>query len=169
MSRRILLLSDNHGYYHDDLLKYADGADEVWHAGDIGNLESVTPFKTGRIFRGVFGNIDGGIIRETFPEDLLFECEGVRVFMTHIGGYPGRYVKRVYEILKREKPHLYISGHSHICKVMFDRKLQLLHMNPGAYGIQGWHQKRTLIRFTCAQGEITNAEVVELGDRSSAP
>lgn len=164
--KRIGLISDNHGYFGGDVMKYLEEVDEVWHAGDIGRLDSISPIMTQKPFRAVYGNIDDGEIRKEFPLNLEFECEGVKVFMTHIGGYPGRYYKRVKDVLVNSKPNLYICGHSHICKVMYDRNLSLLHMNPGAYGFHGWHKVRTILRFTCIDGEIKDAEVVELGLRS---
>ncbi|HMQ07517.1 MAG TPA: metallophosphoesterase family protein [Saprospiraceae bacterium] len=164
--KRIVLISDNHGYAGMDIWKYLDACDEIWHAGDMGTLESIEAFTKRFVFRAVVGNIDTADIRATFPEDLTFECEGVKVLMTHIGGYPGRYSKRVIPILNTYQPRLFISGHSHICKVMYDSQRQCLHMNPGSYGFQGWHMVRTLIRFTCCDGKIDGVEVVELGSRS---
>jgi putative phosphoesterase len=165
--KRIGLISDNHGYFGPEVMKYLDEVDEVWHAGDIGSLESIQPIISKKPFRAVYGNIDSGIIRTDYPLNLDFECEEVKVFMTHIGGYPGRYYNRVKNILVETKPQLYICGHSHICKVMYDKKLSLLHMNPGAYGFHGWHKVRTILRFTCDAGQIKDAEVIELGSRSS--
>ena len=163
--KKIALISDNHGYHGNDIFRYLDEVDEVWHAGDIGDLESIEKIRQLKPFRAVCGNIDDTDIRAKFPLDLSFNCEGVKVFMTHIGGYPGRYKARVRKILIQERPNLYICGHSHICKVMFDQQLQLLHMNPGAYGFHGWHQVRTMLRFTCNKGQIGDAEVIELGYR----
>jgi putative phosphoesterase len=163
--KRIGLISDNHGYFGEDIMKYLQEVDEVWHAGDIGNYESIVPIIEEKPFRAVYGNIDSGKIRTEFPLNLEFSCDGVKVFMTHIGGYPGRYRKRVKDILAEIKPDLYICGHSHICKVMYDDSLSLLHMNPGAYGRHGWHKIRTILRFSCDAGEIKNAEVIELGKR----
>ena len=163
--KKIALISDNHGYAGHDIMPYIDPVDEVWHAGDMGSLESIQDFMKTKTFKGVYGNIDDHILRRIFPQDLHFECEGVKVFMTHIGGYPGRYYKRTLSILKESKPDLYICGHSHICKVMYDKSLNVLHMNPGAYGFKGWHKVRTILRFTCEQGKVKNAEVIELGKR----
>lgn len=164
--KRIGLISDNHGYFGPEVMKYLDEVDEVWHAGDIGSFSSIEPIINAKPFKGVYGNIDGGDIRSEYPLNLSFECEGVKVFMTHIGGYPGRYYKRVKKILIESKPNLYICGHSHICKVLYDKDLSLLHMNPGAYGVYGWHKVRTMLRFTCDNGQIKDAEVIELGSRS---
>lgn len=163
--KRIALISDNHSYKGSDVMKYIDEVDEVWHAGDIGSLESIETIKSLKPFKAVFGNIDNHLIRAEYPLNLSWECEGVKVFMTHIGGYPGRYYNRVKKILIKEKPDLYICGHSHICKVMYDKSLEVLHMNPGAYGHYGWHKMRTIIRFTCDNGIVKDAEVIELGKR----
>jgi len=163
--KRVALISDNHSYDGKDILTYISEVDEVWHAGDMGNIESVEHIMDLKVFRGVYGNIDDHEVRSVFPLNQFFECEGVKVFMTHIGGNPGRYYRRVREILSNHKPDLYICGHSHICKVMYDKKYKVLHMNPGAYGFKGWHKVRTMIRFTCDSGTIKDAEVIELGHR----
>lgn len=167
--KKILLLSDTHSYLGSDVKEYIGAVDEIWHAGDIGDtavsdqLEKVKPFRT------VYGNIDGTEIRNSYPLNQSFECEGVKVFMTHIGGYPGRYTKRVKDLLVKEKPDLYICGHSHICKVVRDNSLGLLHMNPGACGVEGFHKFRTMLRFECNDGEIENLELIELGLKWEAP
>ncbi|MDH3650329.1 MAG: metallophosphatase family protein [Saprospiraceae bacterium] len=162
---RIGLLSDTHGYLDKDVFKYFNKCDEIWHAGDFGTgvAEALESFKP---LRGVYGNIDGRPVRDNFPKDLFFNCGGLQVFITHIGGYPGRYTKRVKEILRRESADLFICGHSHILKVMYDEDLKVLHMNPGACGRQGFHHVRTLIRFTIAEKKIRDAEVIELGPRA---
>ena len=161
--KRILLLSDTHSYIDERILEYAKNADEIWHGGDFGNLEVIESFeKTGKL-RGVYGNIDEAKIRAEFPEINVFECENVKVFMIHIGGYPSRYAPRVKQMLKDEKPQIFISGHSHILKVMFDKELNLLHLNPGAAGKQGWHKMRTMLRFEINGDKIENLEVIELG------
>ena len=163
--KKILLLSDTHGYMDPQILKYAGLADEVWHAGDIGNpavtdaLRAVTPL------RAVFGNIDTAKVRAEFPEHQRFFCEGVDVWITHIGGYPGKYDKRVREALYRNPPKLFICGHSHILKVMRDKKRNLLHMNPGAAGKHGFHAVRTMLRFIIDADHISDLEVIELGKR----
>lgn len=161
----ILLLSDTHNYMDDRILDYAEKADEIWHAGDIGNLEVADQLKAVRPLRAVYGNIDNSEIREEYPLNQIFEVEGVKVFLTHIGGYPGRYSARVKSILLEEKPKLYICGHSHILKVMHDKKLNVLHMNPGAAGNVGMHYVRTMLRFQLNQSKIENLEVIELGKR----
>lgn len=160
---KILLLSDTHSYIDDRILEYAKNADEIWHAGDFGNLEVIDELKKAGTLRGVFGNIDGAKIRAEFPEINIFECEKVKVVMIHIGGYPNKYAPRVKQILKEEKPQIFISGHSHILKVMYDKELEILHLNPGAAGKHGWHKMRTMLRFEINGEKIENLEVVELG------
>lgn len=160
--RKILLLSDTHSYIDDRILKYASQADEVWHAGDIGDIKvSETLKKTVPVFKAVYGNIDGTEIRKEFPLNLRFFCEKVDVWMTHIGGYPGKYAPIIREEIKLNPPKLFICGHSHILKVMNDKKLHLLHMNPGAIGIYGFHKVRTMLRFEINQETIQNLEVIE--------
>ena len=161
--KKILLLSDTHSYIDDRILEYAKNADEIWHAGDFGNLEVIDELKKAGKLRGVFGNIDDAKIRAEFPEIAIFECEKVKVFMIHIGGYPHKYAPRVKEKLKEEKPQIFISGHSHILKVMYDKELEILHLNPGAAGKHGWHKMRTMLRFEVNGEKIENLEVIELG------
>jgi putative phosphoesterase len=163
--KKILLLSDNHGYFGNEILAHALQADEVWHAGDIGSLVSIQPLMDALPFKAVYGNIDDHMMRRTFPLNQMFECEGLRVFMTHIGGYPGRYDARVRETIRSERPGLFICGHSHICKVMPDREHQLLHMNPGAYGHHGFHVMRTMLAFSVDEGKIADVRAIELGRR----
>lgn len=163
--KRILLLSDTHGHLDEKILKYVRSVDEVWHAGDIGTTVVADGISKLKMIRGVYGNIDGHELRSQFSENQIFSCDGVKVLMTHIGGYPGRYNSRVRNLIRVEKPQLYICGHSHILKVMQDRKNNLLHMNPGACGVQGFHKIRTLLRFELNQGKIENLEAVELGVR----
>ena len=161
--KKILLLSDTHSYIDDRILEYAKNADEIWHAGDFGNLEVIDELKKVGKLRGVFGNIDDAKIRAEFPEIAIFECEKVKVFMIHIGGYPHKYAPKVKEKLKEEKPQIFISGHSHILKVMYDKELEILHLNPGAAGKHGWHKMRTMLRFEINGEKIENLEVIELG------
>ena len=163
--KKILLLSDTHGHLDQKILKYIDGSDEVWHAGDIGTTAVADGISKIKPLRGVYGNIDGHELRSQFPENQIFSCQGVKVLMTHIGGYPGRYNPRVKKLILEEKPQLYVCGHSHILKVIEDRKNYLLHMNPGACGIQGFHNARTLLRFELNKGKIENLEAIELGQR----
>jgi putative phosphoesterase len=149
----------------DRILSYGAQADEIWHAGDIGSLEVTDALKALKPVRGVYGNIDGALVRREFPLDNRFACEGVDVWMTHIGGYPGRYQKRVREEMIRKAPKLFICGHSHILKVQYDKRFGLLHMNPGACGKVGFHAVRTMLRFVIDGAEIKDLEVVELGKR----
>lgn len=163
--KRIALISDNHSYYGEEVTAHLADADEIWHAGDIGELSSVEKYRKKKVFRAVYGNIDDQSVKELFPLNLIFECEGLKVFMTHIGGYPGKYNARVLDIIRKEKPGLYICGHSHICKVMPDKENHLIHMNPGAYGHHGFHKIRTILKFEIEAGKIQNLRAVELGIR----
>ncbi len=160
--KRIGLLSDTHGYWDERYLKYFAECDEVWHSGDIGSLEVVQKFQEFRMFRAVSGNVDGGDILRLFPKILRWNCEGADVLMTHIGGYPSRYDPRVRNLIFANPPKLFISGHSHILKVQYDKTLGLLHINPGAAGLQGWQQVRTLVRFTVDNGSFSDLDVVEM-------
>ncbi len=159
--KKILLLSDTHSHIDDTILKYVAQADEVWHAGDIGSLEVTDAIKKLKPLRAVFGNIDEAKIRGEFPLHQRFVCEGVDVWMTHIGGSPGRYNRDIREEMSQNPPKLFICGHSHILKVMHDKKHGLLFMNPGAVGKHGFHKVRTMLRFVVENGEIKNLEVVE--------
>ncbi|MGG5506106.1 MULTISPECIES: metallophosphoesterase family protein [unclassified Myroides] len=159
--KKILLLSDTHSCMDESILKYVKQADEVWHAGDIGNLEVTDAIKKHKPLRAVYGNIDDTQARLEFPEEQLFTCEGMKVYMIHIGGYPGTYRTQVKRQLSKEKPGLYICGHSHILKVQYDPQYQVLHLNPGAAGISGFHQVRTMLRFVLDQGNIKDLEVIE--------
>jgi putative phosphoesterase len=163
--KRIGLLSDTHSHLDTSLFNYFEECDEIWHAGDIGNYEVAQQLQDFRPFKAVYGNIDGHTVRMDFPENLIFEMAGVKVLLTHIGGYPGRYTKRVRQLIEQERPKLYICGHSHILKVQYDKKYDLLHMNPGAAGKHGFHTMKTAMRFTLAAGNITDLEVIELGKR----
>ncbi|TBN00442.1 metallophosphoesterase [Hyunsoonleella flava] len=158
---KILLLSDTHSYIDNDILKYVKQADEVWHAGDIGDLKVTDAIKALKPLRAVYGNIDNAKVRVEFPEHNRFTCEEVDVWMTHIGGYPPKYNARVSETLKQNPPRLFICGHSHILKVMPDKKLNLIHMNPGAAGKHGFHKVRTMLRFTIDGKKIDDLEVIE--------
>jgi len=162
---KIGLISDTHGFLDDAVFKYFEHCDEVWHAGDFGSLAVVQTLESFKPFRGVWGNIDGKDVRLACPEHQRFFCEGVDVWMTHIGGYPGRYAVQVKPEIIHNPPKLFICGHSHILKVQFDPKLGLLHLNPGAAGKQGWHKVRTLMRFEINEDKIENLEVIELGTR----
>ena len=164
--KKIALISDNHSYVGEDVLPHLLGKDEIWHAGDIGDLESIESISENiPVFRAVYGNIDDIETRDVYPLNQVFEIEGLKVLMTHIGGYPGRYKTRVKALIKEHNPDLYICGHSHILKVMRDKENDLIHMNPGAYGHHGFHKMRTLLTFTVSEGEIGDLSVVELGMR----
>ena len=159
--KKILLLSDTHSYIDDAILKYVKQADEVWHAGDIGKIEVTDTIKRLKPLRAVYGNIDDEKARLEFPLDNRFMCEDVDVWITHIGGYPNKYNMRIRDIIKENPPQLFISGHSHILKVLPDKTLNLLHMNPGAVGKHGFHKVRTMLRFTIDGKKIDNLEVIE--------
>lgn len=165
---KILLISDTHGYLDERIFHHAETCDEIWHAGDIGEgdvLEQIQEFKP---TMAVYGNIDSLDYQHSLPEVLEFEREGVKVFMIHIGGKPPRFAKGVKALLKQAQPDLFICGHSHVLKVMRDDQLDLLYMNPGAAGQQGFHRMRTLLRFDLKDGGIKNLEVIELGRRGRA-
>jgi hypothetical protein len=164
---KILLLSDTHGYIDDVMLKHCAWADEVWHAGDFGNIEVANAIRNVKPLRGVWGNIDGKDIRNEFPLDNRFEAEQLNVYITHIGGYPGKYEARVRKILSENPPQLFICGHSHILKVMPDKQYNFLAMNPGAAGISGLHKIRTMLRFEIKKGKILKPKVIELGRRGA--
>ena len=162
---RIGLISDTHGFLDENVFGYFSGCDEIWHAGDFGTIELANQLAAFKPLRGVFGNIDGQDIRSVYPENLSFNCEEVKVLIRHIGGSPPHYNPFTREILALHQPQLFICGHSHILKVVFDKNIYCLHMNPGAAGKQGWHQARTLIRFIIDGKEIRDCEVIELGKR----
>ena len=160
--KRIGLISDTHGYWDDRYLRYFGPCDEIWHAGDIGGMEIINRLREFRPVRAVYGNADGGELRRELTADLRFTCEGADVLMTHIGGYPGHYDAHIRRTLYAHPPTLFISGHSHILKVERDPALGLLHINPGAAGLQGWHQVRTLVRLTIDAGTFKELEVIEI-------
>lgn len=163
--KKILLLSDTHSFIDEQILKFVQQADEVWHAGDIGDLSVTDQIKALKPLRAVFGNIDDANARMSFPLDEKFSVENVSVWMTHIGGYPNKYNLRIKDEIQKNPPKIFISGHSHILKVQYDKKLQLLHMNPGAAGKHGFHKIRTMLRFELENGEIKNLEIIELAAR----
>jgi len=163
--KRIGLLSDTHSHIDNSILKHLETCDEIWHAGDIGDVAVLDQLKAFKPTRAVYGNIDSKTIRQECPLHQRFTCENVDVWMTHIGGYPKRYSPYLRDEIRKKPPKLFICGHSHILKVMFDKELSLLHMNPGAAGKHGFHQVRTLLRFTIDGHEIKDLEVVELGKR----
>lgn len=159
---RIGLISDTHGFLDDAVFKHFENCDEIWHAGDFGNIELADKLAGFKPLRGVYGNIDGTDVRQVYPEHLRFMCEKVDVWMTHIGGYPDRYAPDVKREIYTKPPGLFISGHSHILKVIYDKKINCLHLNPGAAGKQGWHKVRTLIRFSITDEKIHTLDVIEL-------
>ncbi len=160
---RIGLISDTHNYLDESVLEHFKSCNEIWHAGDFGTINIANQLMaTGLPVRGVFGNIDGSDIRKIFPEKLQFTCEAVKVYMQHIGGYPNKYAPGVKNEIVNHQSGLFISGHSHILKIMYDEKLQCLHMNPGAAGKQGWHKVRTIIRFVIDGNNMKDCEVIEL-------
>lgn len=163
--KKILLLSDTHSHIDETILKYVKLADEVWHAGDIGDLKVTDTIKKLKPLRAVFGNIDNHEARLEFPLNNRFFCEDVEVLIMHIGGYPGKYSPAIREEITKNPPKLFICGHSHILKVMFDQKLNCLHMNPGAAGISGFHKKRTMLRFEIDGAKIQSLEIIEIGDK----
>ena len=160
--KNIGLISDTHSYLHPKIFEYFIECDEIWHAGDVGNASIIDELAKFKTIRAVYGNIDGQEIRKVCPKNQRFICEEVDVWITHIGGYPDRYSSDVREDIKKNPPNLFISGHSHILKVMYDKKLDLLHMNPGAAGKYGIHKLITMLRFSIDGKEIKNLEVIEL-------
>ncbi len=163
--KKIGLISDTHGYLDDSVFKYFDECDEIWHAGDFGTIEVADKLAAFKPLKGVYGNIDGKDIRLIYPEHLRFKCEEVDVWMTHIGGYPGRYNPKIKAEIYTNPPKIFICGHSHILKVIYDKKIGTLHLNPGAAGKQGWHKMRSLLRFCISEEKIHTLEAIELGIR----
>lgn len=163
--KKIGLLSDTHSFLDESIFTYFKDCDEIWHAGDIGSMEVVEQLEAFKPLKAVYGNIDDALMRRTFPEHLRFECEGIDVWITHIGGYPGRYDRRVRAEIKANPPDLFICGHSHILKIMPDKQLNLLHVNPGACGNHGLHKMKTIVRFAIDKGKVKDMEIVELGLR----
>lgn len=162
--KKIIVLSDTHNHIDNQMIKYLKQADEIWHAGDIGSIHIVEQLQQIKPLRAVYGNIDGKEIRSQLPENLFFTCEEVPVFMTHIGGYPSRYAAGILAKLQELKPKIFICGHSHILKIIFDKKLGILHLNPGAVGKYGAHKVRTMLRFEINNSDIKNMEIIELGN-----
>jgi uncharacterized protein len=162
---RIGLISDTHNYLDEAVFRHFEKCDEIWHAGDFGTSAIADKLKGFKPLKGVYGNIDGYDIRSVYPEKLVWSCEDVRVYMTHIGGYPNHYAPNVKQDLIKNEARLFINGHSHILKVIYDDKINCLHMNPGAAGNQGWHKIRTIVRFTIDGSNIKDCEVIELGRR----
>ncbi|MDO4879988.1 MAG: metallophosphoesterase family protein [Capnocytophaga sp.] len=158
---KILLLSDTHSFIDEAVLKHVAWADEVWHVGDFGNIEIAHKIQKIKPLVGVYGNIDGTEIRSEFPKEIFFERGGMSIYMTHIGGYPNKYASGILDKIKTLQPQVFICGHSHILKVIFDKKYNLLHLNPGAIGKYGMQKTRTMLRFEIANGTIQNMEVIE--------
>lgn len=159
--KTIGLISDTHGALSSRVFRFFENVDEIWHAGDIGNVETADKLSAFKPLRAVYGNIDDHILRRMFPEVLRFNCEEVEVLMTHIGGFPGRYERHIYPELMKKTANLFIAGHSHILKVIFDKKLDCLHMNPGAAGNNGFHKVCTALRFKIDGKDIKDLEVLE--------
>ena len=163
---RIALLSDTHNYLDPKIFKYFETCDQIWHAGDIGSISITDELSKIKPVIAVYGNIDGQDVRKIYQKNQRFMCEGVDVFMTHIGGYPNRYSPEVLTEINKKAPKLFICGHSHILKVMYDEKYKLLHINPGAAGIHGFHKVKTLVRFSIEADKIKDLEVIELGQKN---
>lgn len=162
---RIGLISDTHGFLDESVFKHFADCDEIWHAGDFGTLEIANMLASFKPLKGVYGNIDSNDIRSIYPENLFFQCEGIKVFLTHIGGYPPKYNNRVKPLISEHNPRLFISGHSHILKIIYDETFECLHINPGAAGNQGWHKVRTLITLVIDGNNMKDCKVIELGGR----
>jgi hypothetical protein len=159
--KKIILLSDTHNSIDDRFIPYFKNADEIWHAGDIGDIQIIDQLRTYAKVRAVWGNIDDHIVRTEFKETLYFKCENMKIMMTHIGGYPGKYVNRILSIIEQAQPDVFISGHSHILKVIFDKKNKLLHMNPGAIGNFGIHLVKTILSFNIERKKIKDLNIIE--------
>ena len=167
--KKILLISDTHSYIDSGIIKYAKQADEIWHAGDIGKIDVLLELEKIKKIKAVFGNIDDHVLRADLNETESFYCEKVKVCMIHIAGKPPYYNQKSKSLIKLEKPKVLICGHSHILRVEYDKKNNVLFMNPGAAGRHGFHKKRTMIRFEINEEKIENMEVIELGNRSKLP
>ena len=165
MKLRIGLMSDTHGHLDPQILPFFEQCDEIWHAGDLGRLKVLDALEEAKPVRAVWGNIDGPEIRERVPEIQSFECAGAKILMIHIGGYPGRYAKGVPQLIKAEKPDIFICGHSHILKVIPCPRFDLLHLNPGACGREGFHLEKTALRFSLEGGKISELQIGKLGSR----
>lgn len=164
--KRIGLMSDTHGYVDPKIYDYFKDVDEIWHAGDVGSLEVIDELTAFKPVRGVYGNIDDHLVRATWPKVLHFECEGMQVLMTHIAGKPYRYNPEAYTQIQEHKPGIFVCGHSHILLVQFDKTINALWLNPGACGYKGFHQVKTILRFTVDRGTVKDMEVVELGPKT---
>lgn len=167
--KRIGLLSDTHGYIHPRLLKFFEPVDEIWHAGDIGDIATANELAAIKPLKAVYGNIDGTTVRAAYPLHQRFLCEETDVWITHIGGYPGHYERYVKPEIFTNPPNLFIAGHSHILKVIFDQKLNFLYINPGAAGNNGFHKVCTAVRFTIDGKDIRDMEIWEITRKSGFP
>ncbi|MBP5365780.1 MAG: metallophosphoesterase family protein [Bacteroidales bacterium] len=163
--KKIGLISDTHNYFDDRFHRLFADVDEIWHAGDVGDMATLEAIRRFKPLRAVYGNIDGTEVRHQLKETERFTCEGADILMTHIGGYPGRYEPRILEIMRTNAPAVFIAGHSHILKVIYDKKYSYLHLNPGACGLSGFHTIRTALRFAIDGGEVKQMEILELGAR----
>jgi len=164
--QRIALRSDTHNFLDPAIFKFFESCDQIWHAGDIGTIAIADELAKIKPLKAVYGNIDGQDVRKVHPLNQCFMCEDVKVLITHIGGYPGRYNAEALKVIRQEKPKLFICGHSHILKVMYDETNQLLHINPGAAGVHGFHAVKTMVRFSIDKDRISDLEVIELGKRA---
>jgi putative phosphoesterase len=164
---KIGLISDTHGFLDEAVFRHFEKCDEIWHAGDFGTIAIAEKLKSFKPLKGVYGNIDGYDVRNEYPEKLRWQCEEINIFMTHIGGYPGKYFPDVRKELTTIPTQLFICGHSHILKIMYDAKFSCLHINPGAAGRYGWHIVRTIVRFAIDEKEIKDCEVIDLGKRGT--
>jgi putative phosphoesterase len=162
---RIGLISDTHNFLDEAVFRHFENCDEIWHAGDFGSSSIADRLKEFKPLKAVYGNIDGYDIRSIYPQNLIWNCEEVTVYMTHIGGYPNRYAPGIKQELVANGARLFISGHSHILKIIYDDKINCLHINPGAAGNEGWHKIRTIVRFAIDGSQIKDCEVIELGRR----
>ena len=162
---RIGIISDTHNYLDETILRHFDKCQEIWHAGDFGSIAIANTLSSHKPLKGVFGNIDGNDIKSSYPEKQIWTCEEVKVYMTHIGGYPPKYTPAIRKEIMANNPQLFICGHSHILKIIYDDLLSCLHINPGAAGNQGWHKIRTVIRLTIDGKNIRDCEIIELGSR----
>ena len=159
--KKICILSDSHSHIDKNIIKYVKNCDEIWHAGDIGDIKVSDELKKHSFLRAVYGNIDNSLIRNEFPEINIFTCEGLKILMIHIGGYPGKYTKQAFDLIKKHRPNIFICGHSHILKVIRDQKLKLIHINPGAIGKNGFHQVRTMINLKIKNKILFELNVIE--------
>lgn len=164
--KRIGLMSDTHGYVDPKVFEYFKDVDEIWHAGDVGSIDVIDQLEKFKPVKGVYGNIDNAELRMVWPKDQVFYCEEMKVCITHIAGKPGRYNREAFGLIKKEKPQIFVCGHSHILLVKFDSLINALWLNPGACGFKGFHQVKTLLRFTINKDKIEDMEIVEIGKRA---